>query len=163
MGLMVRRGHFLQIQAFAAISLLFLGAILGAGCRLGQQESASFASVVIAGKTPDQICLATGSVFQQDGYMVGSLTPAAMVFQKGASRGQALAYGGVVDTYYGSTTAVRVRASLVDLGEGKYRLQAKAYMVRNAGDSFFEDESALVNLRSHPYQALLNKVAKRLK
>jgi hypothetical protein len=36
-------------------------------------------------------------------------------------------------------------------------------MVRNAGDSFFEDESRLTNLRSRPYQNLLGKVAKRLK
>jgi hypothetical protein len=36
-------------------------------------------------------------------------------------------------------------------------------MVRNASDSFFEDESALLNIRSGPYQNLLDKVADRLK
>jgi hypothetical protein len=36
-------------------------------------------------------------------------------------------------------------------------------MVRNPGDSFFEDEHALVNARRGPYQRLLNKVAKQLK
>jgi hypothetical protein len=58
---------------------------------------------------------------------------------------------------------VRVRAQLVDLGTGSSRLQCQAYMVRNASDSFFEDESALLNIRSVPYQSLLNKVAARLK
>jgi hypothetical protein len=86
-----------------------------------------------------------------------------MIFQKEASRGQSLAYGGVVDTYYGSTTAVRVRASLVDLGMGSYRLQCNAFMVRHTNDSFMEDESPLLNIRSRPYQNLLDKVAKRLK
>jgi hypothetical protein len=119
--------------------------------------------VEIKGKTPQEICQTTGAVFQDDGYMVGSLNPSAMVFQKEASRAQSLAYGGVVDTHYGSLTLVRVRASLVDLGMGKYRLQCKAYMVRSAQDSFFEDESALLNIRARPYQNLLDKVADQLK
>jgi hypothetical protein len=138
-------------------------AILLTGCRTGQPSSASFASVVIVGKTPDQICQTTGAVFQEDGYMVGLLDHSSMIFQKEGSRGQSLAYGGVVDTHYGSTTAVRVRASLVDLGAGTYRLQCKAFMVRNANDSFMEDESPIANFRSGPYQNLLDKVAKRLK
>ena len=147
----------------AALSLAVSCLVLSAGCRTGEPDSASFASVQIKGKTPEEICKAAGEVFQEDGYMVGSLNPSAMVFQKEGSRGQSLAYGGVVDTYYGSSTKVRVRAQLVDMGLGTYRLQCKAYMVRNANDSFFEDESAILNIRARPYQNLLDKVAKRLK
>jgi hypothetical protein len=36
-------------------------------------------------------------------------------------------------------------------------------MVRNANDSFFEDESRVTNIRRMPYQNLLDEVAKRLK
>jgi hypothetical protein len=144
------------------LSAIGLATILCAACRSGQPESASFANVIIKGKTPEEICQATGSVFQADGWRVGSLDPNQMVFQREATRGEALAYGGLVDTYYGSSTAVRCRAQLVDLGAGSYRLQCKAFMVRNANDSFFQDESALVNLRSRPYQKLLDKVAKQL-
>jgi hypothetical protein len=36
-------------------------------------------------------------------------------------------------------------------------------VVRNAGDSFFEEESKLVNARARPYQNLLDQVAKSLK
>lgn len=133
------------------------------GCHLGQPGSASFASVTIPGKTPDEICKTTAAVFQADGYRVRALTPGQMVFDKEATRGQALAYGGVVDTYYGSTTVVRVKAELVDLGLGKFRLQCQAFMVRDANDSFFQDESRLINARSGPYQRLLDKVAKQLK
>jgi hypothetical protein len=145
------------------LALTISGAILILGCRASKPDSASFASVNIKGKTPEEICRTTGEVFQEDGYMVGSLDPSNMVFQKEASRGQSLAYGGIADTYYGSTTAVRVRASLVDLGMGTYRLQCKAFMVRKANDSFLQDESPLLNIRSRPYQNLLDKVAKRLK
>jgi hypothetical protein len=153
----------LQNRFFVAFSLVLLCIAMETGCRTGEPESASFASVQIKGKTPEEICQTTAAVFQEDGYKVGSLNPSQMVFQKEASRGQSLAYGGIADTYYGSTTAVRVRAQLVDLGMGTYRLQCKAYMVRDASDSFFEDESALLNIRSRPYQNLLDKVAKRLK
>jgi hypothetical protein len=148
---------------FSALALLLLLAAAVTGCRLGKPEGSSFASVEIAGKTSDEICKTTAAVFQEDGYQVGALTAANMVFQKQGSHGQSLAYGGVVDTYYGGTTVVRVRAQLVDLGAKGYRLQCQAYMVRNAEDSFFEDESRLTNIRRMPYQSLLDKVAERLK
>ncbi len=146
-----------------AASALMVVVLAGTGCRLGQPESSSFASVVIAGKTPQQICQTTAMVFQADGYQVARLHPEDMVFQKEASRGASMAYGGLADTYYGSLTLVRVRAQVVDLGAGSCRLQCKAFMVRDASDSFFEDESALLNIRSGPYQSLLNRVAKSLK
>jgi len=147
----------------AALGLTIMAVLLSPACGTGKPESASFASVEIAGKTSEEICRTTGAVFQEDGYTVGSLSPSGMVFQKEGSRGQSLAYGGVADTYYGSTTVVRVRASVVDLGAGKHRLQCKAFMVRKANDSFFQDETALLNIRSRPYQNLLDKVADRLK
>jgi hypothetical protein len=145
------------------LALILLTAVLATGCGTGKPAGASFASVIIAGKTPAEICNVTGAVFQEDGYKVAALSPASMIFQKEATRSQSIAYGGVVDTHYGAVTLVRVKAELVDLGNGSQRLQCQASMVRNAGDSFFEDESRLVNMRSRPYQNLLDKVAKRLK
>lgn len=148
---------------FVMFAVSAIGAILFAGCHLGQPASASFASVVIPGKSQEDICTTTAAVFQEDGYQVGALNPDNMVFQKEGSRGQSLAYGGVVDTHYGASTMTRVRAQLVDLGAGSYRLQCQASVVRNANDALFEDESRLANIRSGPYQSLLNKVAERLK
>jgi hypothetical protein len=145
------------------VAIITIGAMTVAGCRMGQPGSASFASVVIPGKAPDEICQTTAQVFQEDGYQVTALAPGNMVFQKEGTRGQSMANSGVVDTYYGASTVVRVKAELVDLGAGSYRLQCQAFMVRNAGDSFFEDESRRSNLRRAPYQNLLDKVAKRLK
>jgi hypothetical protein len=63
----------------------------------------------------------------------------------------------------GARTLVRVRAEVVALEPGSHRLQCQAYMVSGAGDSFFEDEHRLANLRSGPYRRLLEEVAKRLK
>jgi hypothetical protein len=156
-------GYTLRPATLATITLLTLGAAVTTSCRLGQSNSASFASVIIPDKTPEEICSAAAQVFQEDGYQVASLTPSNMIFQKEASRGQSLANTGVVDTMYGASTLIRVRAELVDLGAGSHRLQCQAFVVRNAGDSFFEDESRRTNLRRMPYQNLLDKVAARLK
>jgi hypothetical protein len=150
-------------SGLTALASMLLTAFLVAGCGLGKPAGASFASVIIPGKTPEEICKTTGSVFQADGYKIMALTPSNMIFMKEATRGQSMAYNGVVNTSYGAVTMVRVKAELVDLGNGSQRLQCQASMVRNAGDSFFEDESRLTNLRSGPYQSLLDKVAKRLK
>jgi hypothetical protein len=155
--------HLTKQACLNGIVVLALVALLGAGCRTGEATSASFASVIIPGKTPQEICKTTAAVFQEDGYQAMIVTPDQMVFQKEGSQGQSLAYGGVVDTHYGAVTMVRVRAQLVNLGAKGYRLQAKAYMVRNANDSFMQDESALLNIRSRPYQNLLDKVAERSK
>jgi hypothetical protein len=159
--------HTMTLQpkssGLAALALMLLSAFLVAGCGTGKPAGASFASVIIPGKTPEEICKTTGSVFQEDGYKILALTPSTMIFQKEASRSQSMAYNGIVNTSYGAVTMVRVKAELLDLGNGSQRLQCQAAMVRNAGDSFFEDESRLTNLRSRPYQNLLNKVAKRLK
>src|SRR5689334_971417 len=94
-------------KAVLLLALVALCALLSTSCRSGP-ASASFASVTIPGKTPDEICKTAATVFQADGYQVAQLTPASMVFQKEASRGQSLAYGGVVDTHYGAVTLVRV-------------------------------------------------------
>jgi len=145
------------------IVVLFVIATALCGCRLGEPKSSGFASVVIPGHSADEISKAAGAVFQEDGYQVASLNTDGMVFQKQGSRGQDIAYNGMVGSYYGEVSVTRVRAQIVDLGAGSYRLQCQAYVVRNAGDAVFEDESRLLNVRSGPYQSLLNKVAERLK
>jgi len=159
---MNKHQHIATRKEIAALALLMIALAL-TGCGTGKPASASFASVLIPGRTPDEICKTTATVFQEDGYQVKVLTPSDMLFEKEASRGQSLAYSGVVDTHYGALTLVRVKAQLVDMGAGSHRLQCQAFMVRNASDSFFADESRLANIRSGPYQSLLNKVATRLK
>jgi hypothetical protein len=137
-------------------------ALAGAGCGATKPGSASFASVVIRGHEPNEIRDVTIAVFQEEGYQAGAMG-GQLVFQKEASRMTSLAYEGVVATHEGTTTLVRVKADLVNVGDGAYRLQCQAYVVKGAGDAFFSEEQRLANVRSGPYQAILDKVAKRLK
>ena len=136
--------------------------LIGAGCGATKPSGASFASVTIKGHTPQEIASVTAQVFQEDGYVGGSMKGHPMVFQKEGSRMTDLAYQGAVDTHYGAQTVVRVKVDIVSLGADSHRLQCQAYVVRNSGDAFFQEEQKLANIRSGPYQSLLNKVAKQL-
>ena len=144
------------------LSALLCAALVSGGCSLGKPGSASFASVVVANRSIEQIQQATTTVFRGDGYTAFTESGETLVFEKEGTRGDNLAYNGLVNTHYGAQTIVRVRTDVVDLGGGTYRLQCQAFMVRNANDSFFEEESRLSNFRSGPYQKLLDEVAKRL-
>jgi len=141
--------------------LLF--ALILAGCRgLNQPAAASFASVVIANHPPEEIQAAVGQVFREDGYAGRATGPGRMLFEKEGTRANSLAYNGIAGTQAGAGVQVRVRTELVDLGGKTYRLQCQAFMLRNAGDSFFEEETRLSNLRGGPYQKLLDETARRL-
>lgn len=139
--------------------------ILGlTGCKgLVQSGSSSFASVTIKHRSSDEIQGVAAQVFRENGYSARVPDAGKIYFEKEGSRANSLAYNGVVGTHYGAQTLVRVKAEIVELDSGGHRLQCQAYMVRNPGDSFFEDETRLSNLRSGPYQNLLEEIAKRLK
>jgi len=145
-----------------AVGILAL-TLIGTGCRsMSGPTSASFASVTITGKSLEEIRNASAAVFQADGYRA-SASGQEMLFEKEGSLNNTFAHDGFVAAQGGAVTIVRVRAEIVDLGGGTRRLQCHAFMVKSAGDSFFEEEHKLANIRSGPYQKLLNKVAKRLK
>ncbi|MHC1764514.1 MAG: hypothetical protein AB9869_09425 [Verrucomicrobiia bacterium] len=138
--------------------------LLSTGCHsLTGAGSASFASVSIPGRSVAEIQAATAQVFSENGYFGGLASNGQMVFEKEGTRANTIAREGLFAAQSGAQTVVRVRADVVSLGSGSYRLQCQAFMVTGAGDSFFEEEERLANLRGAPYQALLNEVAKRLK
>jgi hypothetical protein len=148
---------------FAAVISLWLP-LAGTGCRsLSESNAASSASVTIQNQPPDKIALATIQVFTAEGYRprVGE-SKQIMLFEKEASRATTLAREGLTDAYYGSVTIYRVKVEIHPLDAGAFRLQCKAFVVRGAGDSFFEEEVPLAQFRSGPYQSLLNKVEKQL-
>jgi hypothetical protein len=144
------------------LSLTLVCGLFSTGCHLGQPSSASFASVTISGKSAGQIRDATVAVFRENGYRAYA-SGQQLVFEKEGTRANTISRDGLVGAQAGAVTIIRVRADLVDLGPGSYRLQCHAFMVSNAGDSFFENEARLANFRSRPYQDLLDEVAKRLK
>jgi hypothetical protein len=148
-------------QLLLAATVLAAASLALVGCKsLDQPASASFASVRIQGRTPEQIRAATLVVFEQDGYRPVRLDPANLVFEKEASRWNQIAYGDWVDD---KPVWVRVKASIQPISADTFRLQCNAFVVRSKGDAVFEEEVRLKNNRSKPYQALLDKVLGQLK
>jgi hypothetical protein len=152
--------YFTSLSLKPAVCVLLT--LLFVGCKsVSGPGSASFASVTIKEHTPAEIHTATGDVFREDGYRGSQVDAMRMIFEKEASRLTTLSRDGLIATSEGARTIERVKTELVDLGGGVYRLQCEAFMVSGAGDSFFENEVRKTNLRSRPYQSLLNKVRKK--
>lgn len=157
--------NFTLVLKMLPRSAVFLSAVLAlflTGCGATKPASASFASVTIRDHEPADIAKTAVAVFQDDGYKASS-AGGQLIFEKEASKLTNVAYEGVVGSHYGAQTLVRVKVTLVDLGASAYRLQCQAYIVKDAGDSFFAEEQKLANVRSRPYQNLLDEVASRLK
>lgn len=150
---------------FLLAGVTLLGLVLaGSGCRsLSGPGSASFASVTIEKHSEAEIAAAAAQVFAADGWRGGVSGPGKMIFEKEASRATSYSREGVAGAYYGAQTIKRVRAEIMQLTPESSRLQCKAFMVTGGKDPFFQDEVPVTNIRSTPYQLLLNKVKSQLK
>ena len=153
-------GRRVPVQlAFAALLV-----VAAAGCRsFSEPGSASFASVTIENHSQAEIAVATARVFGAEGYQGGPTGGGTMVFEKEASRATTFSRSGLVATHEGARSIHRVKAEIVPLASGAHRLQCEAFVVSDPGDTFWEDEVRLTNMRSGPYQSLLDKVAAQLK
>lgn len=145
-------------------SLLCLLLVGNTGCSsLSKPNSSSFASVEITNATPTQIRTAAIDVFQEAGYGAFQGPDSYQwVFEREATKGESLAYGGIVGTHYGQITLSRVRTKLLDLRNNHYRLSCQAYMVTDATSFTGGYENKLPGTRSGSYQKLLDQVADRL-
>lgn len=141
--------------------LIFPLAALGlCGCRSANKPaSASFASVVIANRSVDEIRRTATAVFTEAGYETYSSVGGGLIFEKEGTRKNQVMHGGWIDD---SPVRERVRSEIVTLHNGTHRLQCKVYMVQDPG-AFSAQEKRLANFRSGPYQELLNQVAAMLK
>jgi hypothetical protein len=143
----------------AAILVLVVCLLDASGCHsTDRPASASFASTTISGNTPGQIRDAAIVVFQQDGYKATRIDPNSLLFEKEGTKMNEIAYG----SWLGDVPVwVRVKASVVPLGEMTFRLQCRAFMVRDRGTAT-EEEVTLSNLHKGSYQKLMDQVAQQL-
>jgi hypothetical protein len=137
----------------------FLLMLLFQACQTSQPLSSEsrLAAVELKGNTPGQIAEATIEVFRANGYKAFMKNFTNLVFEKKASRMDDIAYG---DWMGDEPMWVRVKASILPIGEARFRLQCNAFLVRDKNGS--TEEELRVKYRSGPYQKLLNEVARRL-
>ena len=150
----IRTGSFSILVIIAGLQL-----ILFSGCQSNKPAAARFASVEISGNTPGQINLMAIAVFKENGYSVAHADPNRLILEKESSTVNNIAYG----NWEGKHLWTRVKASIVPVTEGVYRLQCHAYHVRDKGEPTFEEEIKVQNFSSHGYQKMLEAVARRLK
>lgn len=144
------------------VALLLLG-VLAAGCQSAGRGpgTGSFASVTIQNRSLAEIAEATEAVFREDGFAGGRVGLDQFRFQKGGTRANQLAYGGIL--YPDGTILYRVEVTARELDPKRVLLECQVFRVRTNGDPFFDDSTTLRPIRSGPYQLLLNKVKRRLK
>jgi hypothetical protein len=134
------------------------------GCSWGKPLSSSYASIDITNATPMEIRATTIGVFRDAEYQAYyGEDSTSWLFEREATRGESLAYNGIVATRYGETTLMRVKTTLFDRGSGKYRLSAKPFIVTDAASFHGGHEVALSAMRAGEFQDLLDKVAEELK
>jgi hypothetical protein len=119
----------------------------------------AFAEVTIAAQSEESIRQAVAEVFEAEGYANSSRGERWSFERRGGAMSQ-LMHGGWFDQ---EQVRIRVKLELTPLAGERYRLSAVAVQVRDAGDSFFEEESPMTRLRSNPYQGLLDDVERRLR
>lgn len=141
--------------------MVVLGLVV-TGCQSphGQNAgSSSLASVMITGKSADEIQKATIAVFTADYYRLAGVNGNMMVFEKAGSRANDLAYGGLLGQ---QPVTVRVKVILEVLSPTTDLLKLDAFMVTNAADSFYAEEIPVHKPHRRPYQDYLDKIKKRL-
>jgi hypothetical protein len=144
--------------------LVILAAVSLSGCKsMDKPASAGFASVVIYNQTPEKIRQATDAVFANNSYQSVRLPDGGQVYEKEATKGEQIAYAGLVGAQEGVRTIVRVRMGLQPQSVNACLLSCKAFVVTNPGDFVNEQTFPLYGFQSGPYQDLLNNVRDNLK
>ena len=142
------------------LALAFGFAATGCQSPHGQNAgSSSLASVIIKNKSAGEIQKATTDVFLEDSYRLAGVSGNMMVFEKPGSRANDLAYGGLLAQ---QPVTIRINIVMEVLSPTADILKLDAFMVTNAGDSFFAEEIPVHKPRKGPYQAYLNKIKRRL-
>lgn len=144
--------------------LMRIAAAIGMCASLGGCESLSkptgarFASVEIQQHTRQQIEEATIKVFERADYQ-SIRGEDELVFESEGKEWMQLAYGSNIAS--SPPVTERVRAQVVDLNDGVFRLQCTAYVVQTTAGSQVK-EIQLRQPRSGPYRELLEQVAQEL-
>lgn len=147
----------MNYKLLSGLGAVALALVIFSGCR-STPGSSNFASVEIRGHGVEEIRHTAAAVFRADGYALRSAEGGQLIFERGGSTLNSLAYGN-----WGDDVVLRVRAQTIYLTTNTYRLQCQAAMVRYAGDRIMEDEQGLANFRRGPFQKLLDDTAAQLK
>ena len=131
--------------------------LIGFGCRSpNARESAAPGSIVIQGKTLEEIRHAAIVVFSREHYRLSYSGQSEISFEKKVGGMSELIYGNWANNDQGVWE--RFRLSFTPDGPGLWRVDCEVFRVTNHGQGFFEDEAKLSKGRSSSSQKLLRSI-----
>jgi hypothetical protein len=149
---------FLKFHVFSLTLWFIFCALLLTGCETRPDyANARKASVLIKGSTLRQIKNVTEEVFQEERYSLVHSERDKMVFEKGGSKMDNLAYG----TWMEGTVYIRVKLLLLANKDGSVTVESTSWVVQDHGTSV-EQEFPRHGMKPAPFQKLLDEVAHRL-
>ena len=148
----VRLQRFLRILACLALVVL-------TGCATYQNPHGlgTRTAVLIPNQEPEVILAEARKAFERQGYEKASETKTEMVLEQKGSGWQTAAYGD-----WGGGVWKRVRLTLEEHGPNTLELEAKAALIRDRGDAFFEEEKQPSRAWKEEVQETLDAIRSQL-
>ncbi|MGH8047689.1 MAG: hypothetical protein ACREKL_10615 [Chthoniobacterales bacterium] len=136
--------------AFAALTLLLAGCLT-----TPTAESGGMGSTTVPNTNVTAIISSAQTVFGQYGYTPGPMNyPASISFDKPSDTFGKILYGS-----YGTTTSIRVKLTITQLGAtNNYLLATHVSRVTNAGEAGFEESRKMIGLWSGEFGPLLKQI-----
>ena len=146
------------VSLTTVLAMVGLLGMFVSGCKTDERpESAQFASVVIHGRSIDQIHAAIIDIFHEHQYKAVKDTLSTLVFEELASKTTNLIYG----NWLGGRVWSRVKVTLDPIGDNSFRIECHAFLVENKGE-VLEEEKPVGKMHRKPFQQMMDDVAKRL-
>lgn len=137
---------------------MILALLGGTGCSTTSGGGPYMTSVIVTAPNREAVAQATAKAFEQEGYTAIVTEGNEMRFDKQGSLMTKAAYG----SYGDAGVWHRVKVWLRPLEGKTWRVGCDAFVVRDYGDSFFEEEQQLLKFRSGPYTKILNDIQNHL-
>jgi hypothetical protein len=139
---------------FCVASLLLAGFLTGCSSSPKGAGSGKYAAVELKGFSRMAIEMATEQVFLKEGFKLERRANETMIFEKPASTGQNIVWGGWQTGLWDRVVVKVTRLS----EEDDFLLSADAFRVTSRGDSLLEEEKRMGFAVQSKYQKLLEGV-----
>ena len=131
------------------------------GCRTTDPnipKTDSLAALIIYGADNQDIRKASREVFLEQQFLQTITNATLMTFEKRGSTMDDIAYG----SFLNNESWIRAKLTIEPMDEERHLLECRVFMVRNHGESFFEEEKKLSRFKRGQYQDLLDEIRLRV-
>ena len=142
---------------FFALVAMSVAGLLG-GCAT-IEPGAPVAAVNVRARSSFEVKDVVERVFNADGYRTSGRAYDSVTFDKEGTNIDRITYG----NWIGGEVSKRARVTVVEKGEGVFRVRCTPLIVRDPNDVAFEDEHRRMQLFSPHYSRLLREVKREFR